>query len=299
MPTLAPRNLRDRPDPRLAILGLLARLSRKPVRALHFAHAGIPPVENPLFVDWPRLNVVLSGRMEVVLPVAGGAATLRLAEGQGFFAQAGAWERIDWSGRFELLCMVPRVRYLRVSYYDQRSARRAAVQPSPVYHHTEMPYGEALRLALETLDAVRVLGNHEVALELARPFVRLVSLEILRRPERPLGKAKETFDRIQTWLENSFHEAVTREAAAARFGVSPAYLSRLFVSRAGLAFHESLTKCRLDHAALLLTRTELPIHHVGLQCGYGDPVHFGRRFRQAYGVSPGNYRAARAPTREK
>jgi AraC-like DNA-binding protein len=277
-------------DPRFQILALLDKLLRAPLTGVTFAHAGIPPVENPLFVEWPRLNVVLSGKMAVALPLASGPKAVALGKGEAFFAQANAWERIDWGGRFELLCIVPRVRYLRVSYYDHRSVRKSAGQPGPVYHHTDRPYGEALRLMLEVMAALLTSGDEALVKELSGPFIRLARSELARIPDGAGSKAKQTFDRIQTWLENSFHEPVSRENTAARFGVSPAYLSRLFSAMTGLAFHEYLTKLRLDRAKTLLAKTELAVKQVGRQCGYDDPVHFVRRFREIHGISPGRFR---------
>ena len=72
MPNQANEISAGKGGPRFQILALFDKLLRAPLTGVTFAHAGIPPVENPLFVEWPRLNVVLSGQMAVVLPLARG-----------------------------------------------------------------------------------------------------------------------------------------------------------------------------------------------------------------------------------
>jgi AraC-like DNA-binding protein len=48
---------------------------------------------------------------------------------------------------------------------------------------------------------------------------------------------------------------------------------------------------RLGRAATLLERSNLTVTEVAVSVGFRDPLHFSRRFRRAYGVSPRAYRA--------
>jgi len=40
----------------------------------------------------------------------------------------------------------------------------------------------------------------------------------------------------------------------------------------------------------LLASTRLPLSEIALKVGFADQSHFARRFRQAVGVSPGQFR---------
>jgi AraC family transcriptional regulator len=73
--------------------------------------------------------------------------------------------------------------------------------------------------------------------------------------------------------------------------VSKEHLGRLFRQHYGAAIVGSLELIRLGRAATLLARSNLSVTEVAANAGFGDPLHFSRRFRRAYGVSPREYRA--------
>jgi AraC family L-rhamnose operon transcriptional activator RhaR len=72
--------------------------------------------------------------------------------------------------------------------------------------------------------------------------------------------------------------------------LDPAYLGRLFRRSVGLSPLDFLARIRAEHAAALLTRTELPIARVGATVGWPDPTYFARRFRMLSGLTPSEYR---------
>ena len=49
---------------------------------------------------------------------------------------------------------------------------------------------------------------------------------------------------------------------------------------------------RLARARDLLAYSAQPLQEVSLACGFASPSHFNRRFREAHGATPGQYRAA-------
>jgi AraC-like DNA-binding protein len=107
-------------------------------------------------------------------------------------------------------------------------------------------------------------------------------------------------------MEADFASKLSLEQLAATAGLSAFHFSRLFHRWWGPALdqlwtspHRYLLGCRLRHARALLSAAGQgrSIAEVGLECGFADQSHFGRQFRRAYGVSPGQFqggvRAAR------
>lgn len=93
-------------------------------------------------------------------------------------------------------------------------------------------------------------------------------------------------------------EAVLREPArpwtiatlAAQCNLSRATFARQFGQLSGLTPLQLVTSLRMELAARLLSRQDLPAERVGEQCGYASQAAFGRVFKQHFGLGPGAYR---------
>ena len=54
-------------------------------------------------------------------------------------------------------------------------------------------------------------------------------------------------------------------------------------------------RLRLAHAHTMLSDVrlvDLPVAEIAIRCGFADPSHFARRFRQRFGQSPSQFRGA-------
>lgn len=76
--------------------------------------------------------------------------------------------------------------------------------------------------------------------------------------------------------------------------LSESYLSRLFRETTGEQLRTYIVRLRMEHAAALLTDTTLPIGEVGLRVGYDRLQSFAKTFKREMGVTPSDFRRARA-----
>ncbi|MEG0488222.1 MAG: AraC family transcriptional regulator [Acinetobacter sp.] len=67
-------------------------------------------------------------------------------------------------------------------------------------------------------------------------------------------------------------------------------LIRLFKKDLHTTPHAFLLKIRLQHATLLLKTSHLSIYNIALNLGFQSETHFGRVFKQHYGMTPHCYR---------
>jgi AraC-like DNA-binding protein len=77
-------------------------------------------------------------------------------------------------------------------------------------------------------------------------------------------------------------------------GVSPRYVQRLF-EREGTTFSDHVRACRLDLARAMLGNPGTfadRISTIAYDCGFSDLSHFNRSFRQRFGMTPSDIRAA-------
>lgn len=83
----------------------------------------------------------------------------------------------------------------------------------------------------------------------------------------------------------------TLDEAAARFNYHSNYLSRTIKKATGLSFKALVDDLRLGQASFLLMNTDLAVSEVGEQCGWSNRRQFYRKFEQAYGCTPAEYRS--------
>jgi AraC family transcriptional regulator, positive regulator of tynA and feaB len=84
---------------------------------------------------------------------------------------------------------------------------------------------------------------------------------------------------------------------AKRHGMSTRTLQGLFQA-GGSSFSATLTRLRLERAAEMLADPDfdgLSVAEIAFNVGFVNASHFGRRFREAYGVSPRQHRERRGP----
>jgi AraC family L-rhamnose operon transcriptional activator RhaR len=77
---------------------------------------------------------------------------------------------------------------------------------------------------------------------------------------------------------------------AASLQVSPSLLSRAFRTVVGRSPMAHYGRLRMEQAAMLLLRSELPVAEIAAQVGIFDANYFARRFRAEMGLQPSAYR---------
>ncbi|MCK5000342.1 MAG: DNA-binding transcriptional regulator, partial [Anaerohalosphaera sp.] len=63
-----------------------------------------------------------------------------------------------------------------------------------------------------------------------------------------------------------------------------------FIDCLGRTVHEEIKRSRIEQIALILIETDKTVAQIAFEFGYNDANHIARYFRQAKGISPGDYR---------
>lgn len=98
------------------------------------------------------------------------------------------------------------------------------------------------------------------------------------------------WQQLLAYLEEHLFDPDTMSASACAqaIGISERYLYKQFSQR-GQHFSKMVLERRLDAAQSLLKSIAFKAHSIAsiaYQCGFKDPAHFSRLFRQRYGMSP-------------
>src|SRR5262249_35831606 len=100
----------------------------------------------------------------------------------------------------------------------------------------------------------------------------------------------ERLSRLFEYLRVNFAEKMNVQQAARMANMSESQFMKLFKSVSGMTFVAYVTHVRLSNALRLLQEANLSIAEIAAQVGFSDQSYFDRRFKQAFGKSPREFR---------
>lgn len=189
--------------------------------------------------------------------------------------------------------------YAWISFSGTRAAyflERAGITPE---HPIRSAYGEPERF-LAFIE--NILNHHQLtaANELTRISQLYGMLALLvdsQSRETTPSREKTNYDYSPDIYVNSaveyihehYHQISVGDIAS-YIGISRYYLSHIFKEKLHVSPQEYLMNYRMEQSARLLRTTGLSIQEVAGQAGYNNPLTFSKVFKNAYGLSPKNYR---------
>ena len=110
----------------------------------------------------------------------------------------------------------------------------------------------------------------------------------LSKPSGALSKRKlqQAIDYIQAHLD----EEIRLENIARNVEIDSSYFCQLFKNSMGVSPYNYVIQQRIERAKQLLSKSNLSITHVALECGFADSSHFAKHFRKTAGMSATKYR---------
>ena len=125
--------------------------------------------------------------------------------------------------------------------------------------------------------------------ELCSALLKVCLLDILhhranRSPENPL------VGEIQEYIERNYQTISCNQDISSQFRYHSYYLNQLFCRHTGKTLHHYPTEVRLRHSQELLCHTDLSVAAIASTCGFHNPDHFSRLFREKCGMRASAYR---------
>lgn len=153
-----------------------------------------------------------------------------------------------------------------------------------VFHFKEESVGFLYELLQRIVEVHHTEGRY--ARLLLECFFKELSLLVESPEEAENGYSQQA---ILFMLEH-FRTHVTLENTAQHMGLSPTYLSEVFMQEMGVGFKEYLDGIRFSYAKNLIAFTDYGITTIHAMSGFGDYANFARRFKQKFGMTPTEYR---------
>lgn len=96
--------------------------------------------------------------------------------------------------------------------------------------------------------------------------------------------------RVVDLIQSQLAEPPSLARLAQEASLSPSAFARAFRGSLGVGPGEFLLRCRLDHAAILLASSSLPIATIATRCGFSSQAHLSHAYARRFGLPPGRDR---------
>jgi ribose transport system substrate-binding protein len=96
-------------------------------------------------------------------------------------------------------------------------------------------------------------------------------------------------DRLNVCIELHYSEPISLKTLSDHFGLSAAYLGKVFKESTGVSFSRYLNEYRIEKAKQLLTSGNMKAKDVAEAVGYADGSYFYTTFKKFTGTSPSDY----------
>jgi AraC-like DNA-binding protein len=106
----------------------------------------------------------------------------------------------------------------------------------------------------------------------------------------PYSQSLANLNRCRRLIEDQATELASLQTVASAVHLDPRYICRLFKRFNLPSPYVYLVTCRMNRAAELLVTTTDPIKSIAAQCGYPDPLHFSRVFKDFFSSPPSEFR---------
>lgn len=126
--------------------------------------------------------------------------------------------------------------------------------------------------------------------KLAEDIRQILCRNILEESRTWKIDTPEFFEKIEKYVREHLSENLSPQKICSVFGISQAYLSRLFRKYSTVSFSKRLAILRVEKAQQIMRdNKELYIKDIASRVGYGDQFYFSRIFRSVTGISPTEY----------
>lgn len=134
--------------------------------------------------------------------------------------------------------------------------------------------------------------------ELTECLRKIVELTV-RNLSATSGSTRSLIDRVEYDIRRNYQEELSLEKIAARYHISPGYLSRLFKSKKDVSLMTYVQNVRIERAKELIDSTDLRTYEIAAVVGIPDPVYFSKTFKKATGMRVRDYRSRSQEGAEK
>ena len=97
-------------------------------------------------------------------------------------------------------------------------------------------------------------------------------------------------ENLDSYIRENVHDEISNTELGAVFGYHPFYISKVLKDRKGTTLRQYIIAYRLKLAKKLLEESAKSVNEISEECGFNDPSYFTKTFKNAFGMTPKDYR---------
>lgn len=142
---------------------------------------------------------------------------------------------------------------------------------------------------LKLVDAMKIkegwgaLQRSHILLGLLMPFLE-------QADESALRARRANYLPVFQYIESHLNQHLTLKVLAQQMSLSPAHFCRIFSRDFDLSPMRYIMQKRIQLAQHLLCQSAMKHYEICERCGFSDPFHFSKTFKQTVGLTPSDYR---------
>ena len=161
--------------------------------------------------------------------------------------------------------------------------------PGQVLRHVEET-GQIFRLCRIIEREIQTEEGADTANLLARALFTKLARLILAKGVKEEQREDSLAARMRRYIDSHYREELRLSDIAQAMHANAYYLSHIFKEESGFSPMKYATLRRIGEAQNLLINTDMTITAIAAQIGYNNSNYFQNAFRNAVGISPGEYR---------
>jgi two-component system response regulator YesN len=120
----------------------------------------------------------------------------------------------------------------------------------------------------------------------------MVKLILLKLAETVSENAlpSQMVEALDAYIRENCAEEISNTEIGAIFGYHPFYVSRMLKDKKGITLRQYIISYRLKAAKRMLELTQKSMAEIAEEVGFTDASYFTKTFRQAFGITPKEWR---------
>lgn len=153
-----------------------------------------------------------------------------------------------------------------------------------------LPYEKVAKLFVECYYSF-ILNSTASSLKLQAGFFNILSeLAEIYSPDKASSFIHPKIIKSMEYIKEHYTEKIRTEELAKKHHMSPKYFGTVFKKTTGQSINNFVNNLRIFDAKQMLIGTDMSIERISEKLGFSNPFHFSKRFKEAEGLSPLQYR---------